>query len=332
MASPGIKLIPDACPIKLIPEDSRLTTFPIARPAIFAYYQDAYKSFWTPEEISLSKDVQDFETRLTPAEKHFVERVLAFFAASDGIVNLNLVQRFKKDIPILEVGYFYDFQITIENIHAQTYSILLDTCITDPKRRVELLNAIKTIPIITKMSEYMFECINADAPFAERLLRMACVEGIFFSGCFCAIYWLTSRGLMPGLGLSNELIARDEGLHFTFALFLFELIDPEYRPAREKIQDIVREAVNIAIEFVNDALPVDLPEMNVKLMSKYVESKADDMLTMINTPIIYGSKHEFSFMDQINLTNRTNFFERRVSEYGKVNRAEKTHFEVATDF
>ena len=317
------------CPIQLIPEDGRLTAFPIARPAIFAYYQDAYKSFWTPEEISLSKDIEQFDT-LTSAERHFIKRILAFFAASDGIVNMNLAQRFKKDIPILEVGYFYDFQIMIENVHAHFYSIALDALIPDARERADLLNAIKTIPIITKMSKYMFDCIDGKEPFGDRLLRMACVEGIMFSGCFCAIYWLQNRGLMPGLGQSNELIARDEGLHFIFALTLFGMIDD--KPTNLRVQAIVREAVDIAKEFINDALPIGLPEMNADLMSKYIESKADDMLTMINVPLIYNAKHDFHFMDQINLINRTNFFERRVSEYGKTNRAEKSHFEVATDF
>ncbi len=182
------------------------------------------------------------------------------------------------------------------------------------------------------MSKYMFDCINSEQPFAERLLRMACVEGIFFSGCFCAIYWLQNRGLMPGLGQSNELIARDEGLHFMFALLMYCMLMNQYKLSHSRVHDIVSEAVKIAIEFTEDALPVGIPEMNSNLMSRYIESKADDLLAMIGAPALYHSKHEFHFMDQINLTNRTNFFERRVSEYGKTNRAEKSHFEVITDF
>jgi ribonucleoside-diphosphate reductase subunit M2 len=331
MESQTVPIVP-IVPIALLPEDSRLTTFPIARPAVFAWYQDAYKCYWTVEEISTSVDVIHYESKLTPGERHFVKYVLAFFAASDGIVNLNLAQRFKKDIPILEVGYFYDFQIMMENVHAHMYSILLDSIIPSQAEREKLFNAIKTMPIITKMSQYMFKCIDSAEPFAVRLLRMACVEGIFFTGCFCAIYWLQNRGLMPALGHSNELIARDEALHTMFAMYLYTLLEPEYQLPEATIKKIFVEAVNLAKEFIGEALPTELSEMNAGLMGSYIECQADNLVTLINLPVIYGSKHDFLFMEQQNLVNRTNFFERRVSEYAKAATADKCEFDVMMDF
>jgi ribonucleotide reductase beta subunit family protein with ferritin-like domain len=326
-----MSLSKNVSPFKLVAADSRLTTLPIVRRPLFDYYQDAYKCFWTVEEISLSKDIEHFETRLTPGEKRFVKHVLAFFAASDGIVNLNLAKRFKKDVGMLEAGYFYDFQIAMENIHAHMYSLLLDTLVS-AKERDELLNAIHTIPVIKKMADFMFKCIDSDAPFAERLLRMACVEGIFFTGCFCAIYWLQNRGLMPGLGHSNELIARDEALHTMFAMFLYTMIEPEHRLSFDRVKEIVGEAVTLAKAFIADALPNGLAEMNAQLMGDYIECQADNLVTLIDFPVIFGSKHDFHFMEQINLQNRTNFFERRVSEYSKAQSVETTDFEIKTDF
>lgn len=313
-------------------EDARLTTFPIARPQLFAWYQDAYKCFWTVEEISTSTDAIHYETKLTPDERRFVKHVLAFFAASDGIVNLNLAQRFKNDVRMLEAGYFYDFQIMMENVHAHTYSILLDSIIPSKSEREQLFNAIKTMPIITKMSNYMFQCINSEAMFAERLLRMACVEGIFFTGCFCAIYWLQNRGLMPALGHSNELISRDEALHTMFSMFLYGMLKPEHRLDKARIYDIFREAVDLAKEFIAEALPVGLVEMNAQLLVHYIENQADNLITLIGFPALYGSKHEFHFMEQINLTNRTNFFERRVSEYSKAKTADTNDYNSTVDF
>lgn len=319
-------------PIKLIPTDSRLTTFPISRPALWAYYKDAYKCFWTVEEISPSVDVSHYETKLSQGEKRFVKHVLAFFAASDGIVNMNLAKRFKKDIPILEAGYFYDFQIMMENVHAHTYSILLDAIIPGKAEKERLLNAIQTMPVIKKMSDYMFKCIQSDAPFAERLLRMACVEGIFFTGCFCAIYWLQNRGLMPALGHSNELIARDEALHTMFAMFIYTMLEQNFKLPCDRVYAIFREAVDLAKEFITEALPTGLSEMNANLMIPYIECQADNLITLIDFPPLYRSKHNFHFMEQINLTNRTNFFERRVSEYSKAQSADEGEFTIKTDF
>lgn len=318
-------------PIKPIPGDNRLTTFPIARPGVFAYYKDAEAAHWGVAEVALSKDAEDWH-KLSPQQQHAVKAILAFFAASDKIVNINIVKRFKKDIPILEVEYFYDTQVAIENIHAHMYSLLLDTIVPDATERENLLNATKTIPVITLISDYMFKCINSEEPFAKRILRMACVEGVFFTGCFCIIYWLTAKGLMPGLGQSNELIARDEALHATFAMFLYDMIEPQYKLTREEIYEIFKEAVEIARQFVVYALPNAMTGMNSTLMLQYVQCCADNMLALIDVPPLYKAKHEFHFMDQINLRNRTGFFERRVSEYGKVKNADKVKGEVKRDF
>ncbi len=315
----------------LYPEDARLTTLPIFRPAVWEWYKDAYKCFWTVEEISTSMDVTHY-LKLTPGEQHFVKHILAFFAASDGIINLNLAQRFKKDVGMLEAGYFYDFQIAMENVHAHTYALLLDAIIPTKKERDRLMNAVATMPIITKMSDYMFKCIESDAPFAERLLRMACVEGIFFTGCFCAIYWLQNRGLMPALGHSNELIARDEALHTMFAMFLYTMQREDCKLNDDEVAKIVCEAVDLAKEFIREALPSGLSEMNSELMIPYIECQADNLVTLIDIQPIYGSKHDFHFMEQINLTNRTNFFERRVSEYSKAMHADTGDYSIATDF
>lgn len=318
-------------PIALIPEDSRLTTFPIARPALWSYYQDATKCYWTVEEISPSLDIQHYETRLTDGERRFIQHVLAFFAASDGIVNLNLAKRFKEDVSILEANYFYDFQIAMENVHANTYSLLLDAIIPDREDRDRLLNAAQTMPVIKKMSAYMFKCMESDAPFADRLLRMACVEGIFFTGCFCAIYWLQNRGLMPALGHSNELIARDEALHTMFALFMYTMIEHDQQLSVARVHAVMTEAVELAKEFIIDALPEGLSEMNAELMIPYIECQADNLMSLIDVPVLYGSKHDFHFMEQINLTNRTNFFERRVSEYAKA-QADTSDYTFDADF
>jgi ribonucleotide reductase beta subunit family protein with ferritin-like domain len=315
---------------KLIPEDARITTYPIARPGLFAWYQDAYKCYWTVEEFSPSEDAIHYETRLTPGMKHFVKHVLAFFAASDGIVNINIAKRFKKDVPMLEATYFYNFQIMMEDVHAHTYSILLDAIIPSKAERASLLDAVKTMPVVAKMSQYMFQCINSEAPFAERLLRMACVEGIFFTGCFCMIYWLQAMGLMPALGFTNELISRDEALHTMFALYLYSML--ETKLPHDRVHAIFAEAVEFAQEFMEAGLPEAIGEMNSNLMMEYVKSCADNMVVMIGSPIMYRAKHRFHFMDQINMANRTNFFERRVSEYSKPVAPANSGFHVSFNF
>jgi ribonucleotide reductase beta subunit family protein with ferritin-like domain len=315
--------------MEIHPEDSRLTTFPLHRPNIFKWYEDALSCYWVPTDINFSKDVEHYETKLTPNMQRFVKHVLAFFAASDGIVNINLAKRFREDLPILEVGYFYDFQIMMENIHAHTYSLQLDAIIPDSTERNNLLNAVTTMPIIKKMAEFMFKCIKSTAKFAERLLRMACVEGILFTGCFCAIYWLANRGLMPGLSHANELISRDEALHTIFALFIYWMLLDKL--SHDDVYAIISEAVELASEFIREALPNGLPEMNAGLMIDYIKSQADNLLTLIDVPKLYNTKHNFHFMEQINQTNRTNFFERRVSEYSRTKVSETKDYEIAED-
>jgi ribonucleotide reductase beta subunit family protein with ferritin-like domain len=318
-------------PIKKLPGDDRLTTFPISRPGIFEYYKDAELARWGVNEVTLSKDAEDW-SKLSKGQQQCVKAILAFFAAGDKIVNINILKRFRKDVPILEVEYFYDSQVAMENVHAHMYSLLLDTIIPDAKERERLLNAATQIPTIKLMSDYMFKCINSEEPFAKRILRMVCVEGVFFTGCFCIIYWLTSHGLMPGLGHSNELIARDESLHATFAMFLYDLIEPQFKLKHEEIYEIFAEAVNIASEFVKYALPEGMPEMNQGLMIAYVQCCADNLLALISVPPLYKVRHDFHFMEQINLKNRTGFFERRVSEYGKPKSADRVKGEVKRDF
>lgn len=320
------------CPIPLTPQDARLTTFPIARPDLFAWYEDATMCFWSVKEISVSKDVIDYATKLTPGEQHFVKHVLAFFAASDGIVNVNLAKRFKKDIPILEATYFYNYQIMTEDIHAHMYSILLDAIIPDKVERHSLLNAVETMPIIARMSKFMYDAISSEASLAERLLRMACVEGIFFTGCFCAIYWLQARGVMPALGHSNELIARDEGLHTMFALYLYNMISADEKLDAIAVGKIITEAVDLASDFIRESLPTGLSGMNSALMIPYIQSQADNLVSLIDMPAFYEAKHDFHFMEQQNLANRANFFERRASEYNKLHAADTGDFEIATDF
>ena len=312
--------------------DDRMTTFPVARPDIFAFYTKSRDCFWTPGEITTVTDVIHYSTKLTPGEQRFVKYILAFFAASDGIVNVNLAKRFKDDIPMQDASYFYNFQMMMEDIHAHMYSIILDAIVPDRTERDNLINASQTIPVISKMSDYMNRCISSGAPFAERLLRMACVEGIFFTGCFCAIYWLQSRGLMPALAHSNELISRDEALHTEFALHMYNMIEPEHRLSKLRIGVIFEEAVSIAAEFITDALPGGLQEMNAALMTDYIKCQADILLSLIGMPPQYNTKHQFHFMDQINMTNRTNFFERRVSEYSKVQGADTEEYHIDEDF
>lgn len=320
-----------ACAIELLPGDTRLTAFPICRKGVYGFVEDSIKSYWTPNEISFAKDTEDWY-KLTPQMQHCIKSVVAFFAASDAIVNVNITGRFREDIPILEVRYFYDHQVAMENIHAITYSLSLDSIVPEAAERTRLLNSMKTIPIIGKMTDYMFKCISSDEPFAKRILRMACVEGIFFTGCFCIIYWLQSKGLMPGLGQANELIARDEGLHTTFALFLYDMIKPELKLSTQDVYTIFEDAVLIACEFVRYALPDGMPEMNATLMTEYVKYCADNLITMIGHPSLYKAVNDFHFMDQINMANRTNFFERRVSEYSKASRGDTVRGEVRRDF
>ena len=279
-------------------------------------YKKAEASFWTAEEMDLSKDLHDWNNRLNANEQHFVSHVLAFFAASDGIVNENLVERFSNEVQAAEARCFYGFQIMMENIHSETYSLLIDTYIKDPVQRDYLFNAIDNIPCIKKKADWALRYITDDgASFGERLVAFAAVEGIFFSGSFAAVFWLKKRGLMPGLTFSNELISRDEGMHTDFACLLFSHL--RRRPHPRLLEKIIKEAVAIEQEFLTDALPVSLIGMNAKLMCQYIEFVADRLLVALGNEKVYQVTNPFDFMDMISLQGKTNFFEKRVSEYSK---------------
>ena len=298
----------------LCPNDNRFCTFPIKYHDIWEMYKKAEASFWTSEEIDLSSDVKDWDA-LKDTERHFISHVLAFFASSDGIVNENLSVRFMKEIQIPEARSFYGFQIMIENIHSESYALLIDTYIKDPIKKNNLFHAIHTIPIIKKKADWALKWIESTDSFAERLIAFACVEGIFFSGSFCAIFWLKKRNLMPGLTFSNELISRDEGLHRDFACLLFKhLVN---KPTNSVILDIVISAVEIEKEFVTSALPVSLVGMNQVLMSNYISFVADHLLMSIGLPKHFNVENPFDWMELISLQGKTNFFEKRVAEYQK---------------
>ncbi|PRT52877.1 Ribonucleoside-diphosphate reductase small chain 1 [Wickerhamiella sorbophila] len=314
----------------------RFVLFPIKYHEIWSAYKRAEASFWTAEEIDLGKDMHDWENRMNENERYFISRVLAFFAASDGIVNENLVERFSGEVQIPEAKCFYGFQIMIENIHSETYSLLIDTYIKDPKEADHLFRAIDTIPCIAKKANWALKWISDEtSTFAERLVAFAAVEGIFFSGSFASIFWLKKRGLMPGLTFSNELISRDEGMHTDFACLLYShLVN---RPKKEIVERIITEAVAIEQEFLTEALPVSLLGMNSKLMCQYIEFVADRLLVALGLNKIYNSTNPFDFMENISLSGKTNFFEKRVSDYQKAgvmskHKEESNGFALDEDF
>ena len=323
----------------LIENKRRFVLFPIKYHEIWQMYKKAEASFWTAEEIDLSKDLHDWNNRLNENERFFISRVLAFFAASDGIVNENLVENFSAEIQIPEAKCFYGFQIMMENIHSETYSLLIDTYVKDPKESEFLFNAIENIPCIKEKAEWALRWINDEtALFAERLVAFAAVEGIFFSGSFASIFWLKKRGLMPGLTFSNELICRDEGLHTDFACLLFSHLNNT--PAQEIVVKIITEAVEIEKKYFTDALPVSLLGMNCKLMCQYVEFCADRLLLSLGCKKHYNVSNPFDFMENISLAGKTNFFEKRVSDYQKAgvmakstkNETEQSGFSFDDDF
>jgi ribonucleoside-diphosphate reductase subunit M2 len=313
----------------------RFCSFPIKYHDIWEMYKKAEASFWTAEELDLSSDYKDWE-RLKDDEKHFISHVLAFFASSDGIVLENLAVRFMKEIQIPEARSFYGFQIAIENIHSETYSLLIDTYIKDPNEKLNLFRAIETIPIITKKAQWALKWISSERTFAERLIAFACIEGIFFSGSFCSIFWLKKRNMMPGLTFSNELISRDEGLHRDFACLIYSHLNNKLD--QSIIYEIVSEAVEIEKEFVCDALPVSLVGMNQALMAMYIEFVADHLLVSLGTPKKYFTENPFDWMELISLQGKTNFFEKRVAEYQKagvmsgLNAGEEHVFKLDEDF
>lgn len=292
----------------------RFVLFPIKHSRIWEMYKKAEASFWTAEEIDLSFDLNDWEHKLNDNERYFVKHVLAFFAASDGIVNENLAVNFMNEVQYPEARCFYGFQIMMENIHSEAYSLLIDTYIKNPVEKDYLFHAIETVPCVTRKAEWALRWITQGS-FAERLVAFAAVEGIFFSGSFCSIFWLKKRGLMPGLSFTNELISRDEGLHCDFACLLYsELVK---KLPLESVQAIISSAVAIEREFVREALPVRLIGMNADLMCQYIEFVADRLLVALGSPKIFQVTNPFDFMDLISLPGKTNFFERRVSDYQK---------------
>jgi ribonucleoside-diphosphate reductase beta chain len=277
-------------------------------------YKKAEASFWTAEEIDLSQDLTDWNNKLTDDEKYFIKHVLAFFAASDGIVNENLAVNFMQEVQYPEARCFYGYQIMIENIHSETYSLLIDTYIKDPAEKNKLFNAIETVPCVTQKAEWALRWIS-NGNFNERLVAFAAVEGIFFSGSFCSIFWLKKRGLMPGLSFSNELISRDEGLHCDFACLIYTQL--VHQLGSQKVTQIIIDAVEIEKQFVTDALPVKLIGMNAELMCQYIEFVADRLLVSLGCSKHYNTSNPFDFMELISLQNKTNFFEKRVAEYQK---------------
>ena len=311
-------------------QNNRFTLFPIKYNDIWEAYKNQQKAIWTADEIDYLADLNDLET-LKPEEKTFIENILAFFAGSDGIVLENLVTKFCKEIQIPEVRSAYTFQAYMENVHSEVYSLLIDTYIKDNKRKEECFNAIETIPAIKKKADWALKWINDDKSFAERLVAFSIVEGVFFSGSFCAIFWLKSKGKMvKSLGKSNELIARDEGMHTDFAVLLYsKLIN---KLDKEVIYDIIKEAVNIEKEFICDSLKCKLIGMNSDLMSEYIEFVADRLLTQLGYDKYYNKSNPFGFMNSMNLDGKTNFFEQRVTEYRIEQDASMKNFVIDDDF
>lgn len=299
----------------LAPNENRFVLFPIQHDDIWSFYKKAEASFWTAEEIDLSPDLIDWDTKLNDNERHFIKHILAFFAASDGIVNENLAEHFLSEVQYTEAKFFYGFQIAIENIHSETYSLLIDTYIKDTKDKNYLFNAIDTLDCVRKKADWALRWIDKGS-FAERLVAFAAVEGIFFSGSFCSIFWLKKRGLMPGLTFSNELISRDEGLHCDFACLLYNnhLI---HKLSKDEVKNIITDAVEIEKEFILDALPVKLIGMNSHLMGQYIEFVADRLLQELGNEKVYNVANPFDFMEMISIQGKTNFFEKRVAEYQK---------------
>ncbi len=321
--------------ILLSEEETRHVIFPIKYDDIWMEYKKAISNIWTVEEIDLTKDHDDY-SKLSDNEKHFIDNVLAFFAASDGIVNENLVDRFCSEVQILEAKFFYGFQVAMENIHSETYSLLINTLIKDEKYKDKLFNAVKYIPSIKKKADWALKWINdKESDFGNRLIAFAAVEGIFFSGSFCSIFWLKKRGLMPGLSFSNELISRDEGLHTDFAVLLHNRY-LQNKPSDETVYSIIKEAVEIEKEFITESLSCELIGMNANMMKQYIEYIADRLLKMLGKDPVYNKVNPFDWMETISIQGKTNFFEKRVGEYSNAanpnNKDNKKEFVLDDDF
>ena len=295
--------------------NNRFVIFPIKHPDIWDWYKKMEASFWTAVEIDLSQDLTDWNEKLTADERYFIKHILAFFAASDGIVNENLAENFVNEVKYAEAKFFYGFQIMMENIHSETYSLLIDTYVKDDTEKDLLFRALDVFPAIKKKADWALKWIESPS-FAERLIAFAAVEGIFFSGAFCSIFWLKKRGLMPGLTFSNELISRDEGVHCDFAVHLHNhhLIN---KVSKSRIKEIIVDALNIEREFITESLPVSLIGMNAKLMTQYLEFVTDRLLVELECERVYNTSNPFDFMDMISLQGKTNFFEKKVAEYQK---------------
>jgi ribonucleoside-diphosphate reductase beta chain len=317
----------------LVENPGRFVLFPIKYPEIWEMRKKALACFWTADEIDLEQDILDWENKLNDNERHFIKHVLAFFAASDGIVNENLCINMYEEIQIPEARSFYSAQIQIEDIHSETYSLLIDTYIKDTTEKAHLLNAIETLDCVKKKASWAMKWIEEAPSFAHRLISFAAVEGIFFSGSFCSIYWLKKRGLMPGLTFSNELISRDEGMHCDFACLLYSML--KYPLDKQLVEDIIVEAVSFEKEFVTDALPVSLIGMNAEMMQQYIEFVADRLLNSLGNEKYFNTANPFSWMDLISLQGKTNFFEKRVGDYqkaGVMSERDKQVFSLDEDF
>jgi len=312
----------------LVENPNRFVIFPIQHSDIWQFYKNSEASFWTAEEIDLVQDLDDWNHKLSADEKHFIKHVLAFFAASDGIVNENLAENMVRMVQYPEAKFFYGFQIMMENIHSETYSLLIDTYIKDPAEKNYLFHAIENLACVRQKAEWAMRWIK-NGSFHEQLIAFAAVEGIFFSGSFCSIFWLKKRGLMPGLSFSNELISRDEGMHCDFACLLYNKHIVNKLP-KDTIESIIREAVEIEKYFITEAIPVALIGMNADLMCQYIEFVADRLLVALGNNKIYQAQNPFSFMEMISVQGKTNFFEKRVSEYQKAGVSQNTTPKVFT--
>ena len=316
----------------LDPNEQRFTLFPIRHQDIWDCYKKQQASFWTAEELDLSKDKSDWDNKLNNDERYFIKHILAFFAGSDGLVNMNLLERFTTDVKVLEAQIAYTYQASMESVHSEVYSLLIDTYIDNLQEKDRLFNAIETIPCIKKKAEWAMKWIKSDDSFSKRLIAFAIVEGIFFSGAFCAIYWLKTRGLMPGLTSSNEFIARDEGEHCLFACLLYSKI--VNRLDESIVHSIVKDAVDIEKEFIIESLPCRLIGMNSEQMTKYIEYVTDRLLTQLGYSKMYNAVNPFDFMEKIGLEGKTNFFEKRVTQYqlGSTNNKTRNNYNYDEDF
>lgn len=317
-------------------EDDRLTIFPVKYPQIWEMYQKAVSTFWVPEEIDFSRDIDDWNS-LSDNERFFIKHILAFFGSSDTIVNMNIEDRFIKEVKLMEAKFFYAFQASIENIHSHTYSLLIDTYVTDGAEKDKIFNAITHIPCVKKKADWCFKWIEDDsASIAQRLIAFAIVEGVFFSGAFCSIFWMKERGKLPGLTFSNELISRDEALHVEFAVLMYSMIT--HRVSQEVVYDMFRDAIRVEAEFITESIPCAMLGMNSTLMIEYIQFVADRLLLQLGYDKLWNSANPFPFMDRSNIECRTNFFEARVAEYSKANvggsgsHNDLRSFEISEDF